>query len=99
MAILHAFQPEFIAAHAFEFVNILSASTEGISKSQLFKALGTSMSTCSPLCESKQTFLLEVFKTINTFTDPNEYIISVESWAQYIATNMPVRSRNKFRVV
>ncbi|XP_011291611.2 VPS35 endosomal protein sorting factor-like [Musca domestica] len=96
LAILHEFQPEFIAAHAFEFVNILSASTEGISKSQLFKALGTSMSTCSPLCESKQTFLLEVFKTINTFTDPNEYIISVESWAQYIATNMPIAEVNRF---
>lgn len=91
MAILHAFQPEFITAHAFEFVNVLSLSnTEGIPKSQLFKALGASMSTCSTLCDSKQAFLQEVFKTINTFTDPNEYIMSVESWAQFIATNMSV---------
>ncbi|XP_013110516.2 VPS35 endosomal protein sorting factor-like [Stomoxys calcitrans] len=97
MAILHAFQPEFIAAHAFEFVNVLSLSnTEGISKSQLFKALGSSMSTSSSLCESKQAFLQEVFKTINTFTDPREYIMSVESWAQFIATNMSINEVNRF---
>ncbi|XP_075145399.1 VPS35 endosomal protein sorting factor-like [Haematobia irritans] len=97
MAILHAFQPEFIASRSFEFVNVLSLSnTEGISKSQLFKALGSSMSTCTSLCDSKQAFLQEVFKTINTFTDPREYITSVESWAQFIATNMSIAEVNRF---
>lgn len=91
MAILQAFQPEFIACNAFDFVNVLTSSnTEGISKSQLFKALGSSMSSCNPLFEQRNAFLHEAFKTINTFTDPSEYITCVESWSQFIASNFPV---------
>lgn len=97
MAILQAFQPEFIASKAFEFVNLLTLSnTEGISKSQLYKALGSSMSSCNPLFEQRNAFLQESFKTIHTFTDPSEYITCVESWAQFIASNYPVNVVEKF---
>ncbi|XP_046805800.1 VPS35 endosomal protein sorting factor-like isoform X1 [Lucilia cuprina] len=97
MAILQAFQPEFIASNAFDFVNVLTSSnTEGISKSQLFKTLGSSMSSCNPLFEQRNAFLVEAFKTINTFTDPSEYITCVESWAQFIASNFPVTELNRF---
>ncbi|TMW48635.1 hypothetical protein DOY81_006300 [Sarcophaga bullata] len=97
MAILQAFQPEFIASNAFDFVNVLTSSnTEGISKSQLFKALGSNMSSCNPLFEQRNAFLHEAFKTINTFTDPSEYITCVESWTQFIASNFPVSEVNRF---
>lgn len=96
MAILQAFMSEFIAARALEIVQLLSQShTEGISKSQLFRALGLSMAVCAPLCEERSGFLKEAFLTINTFTDPSEYITCVETWSQFIANNFPVFSQTK----
>uniref|UniRef100_A0A1B0GED4 VPS35 endosomal protein sorting factor-like n=1 Tax=Glossina morsitans morsitans TaxID=37546 RepID=A0A1B0GED4_GLOMM len=96
MAILQAFMSEFIAARALEIVQLLSQShTEGISKSQLFRALGLSMAVCAPLCEERSGFLKEAFLTINTFTDPSEYITCVETWSQFIANNFPINETNR----
>ncbi|XP_037897035.1 VPS35 endosomal protein sorting factor-like isoform X2 [Glossina fuscipes] len=96
MAILQALTSEFIAARASEIVHLLSQShTEGISKSQLFRALGLSMSVCVPLCEERSGFLKEAFLTINTFTDPSEYITCVETWSQFIASNFPISETNR----
>lgn len=90
MAILQAFPSETIAHHALECVNIVTTSnTEGISKSQLLKALGYKLSSCPNFLES-YAFLQELLKTINTFTDPSEYITCLESWAPFIAANFSI---------
>ncbi|XP_017471583.1 PREDICTED: UPF0505 protein CG8202 isoform X1 [Rhagoletis zephyria] len=91
VSILNSFKPEFIAANALEFVKLLGDSnTEGISKGQLFRALGTNVSGCPPLPEQRLPFLNAAFNTIDTFTDPAEYMNCVEAWAQFITENFPV---------
>uniref|UniRef100_A0A0A1X4P6 UPF0505 protein CG8202 n=1 Tax=Zeugodacus cucurbitae TaxID=28588 RepID=A0A0A1X4P6_ZEUCU len=91
ISMLNAFQSEFIAAHALEFVKLLaSCNTEGISKGFLFRALGISVSGCPPLPEQSLQFLNASFNTIDTFVDPTEYINCIETWTQFIAENFSV---------
>lgn len=96
VSMLHSFKPEFIAANALDFVKLLGDSnTEGISKGQLFRALGSNVSGCPPLPEQRLPFLNAAFNTIDTFTDPTEYMNCVETWAQFITENFPVSEIEK----
>ncbi|XP_039948158.1 VPS35 endosomal protein sorting factor-like isoform X2 [Bactrocera neohumeralis] len=91
ISMLNVFQPKFIAANALEFVKLLgSSNTEGISKGNLFRALGISVSDYPPLPEQRLQFLNGSFNTIDTFTDPIEYINCIETWAQFIAKNFAI---------
>ncbi|XP_011208196.2 VPS35 endosomal protein sorting factor-like isoform X3 [Bactrocera dorsalis] len=91
ISMLNVFQPKFIAANALEFVKLLASSnTEGISKGHLFRALGISVSDYPPLPEQRLQFLNGSFNTIDTFTDPIEYINCIETWTQFIAKNFSI---------
>lgn len=91
---LNVFQSEFIAANALEFIRLLASSnTEGISKGHLFRVLGISVSNCPPLSAHRLQFLNDSFDTIDTFTDPTEYINCIETWAQFIAENFSVSTK------
>ncbi|XP_037942668.1 VPS35 endosomal protein sorting factor-like [Teleopsis dalmanni] len=97
MSILNALKSEYIAANAMEFVKILgNTNTDGTSKGLLFRALGKSVCRCPPLQEQRISFLNASFHTINTFTDPKEYINCVEAWAQFVAENFSVTEVNIF---
>lgn len=91
ISMLNVFQSEFIAANALEFIRLLASSnTEGISKGHLFRVLGISVSNCPPLSAHRLQFLNDSFDTIDTFTDPTEYINCIETWAQFIAENFSI---------
>lgn len=68
------------------FIQILStSSTDGITKSQLFRSLGIMLNNVPPPLEHRQEVLKNVWSVISTFTDASEYITCVEIWSQYIA--------------
>lgn len=92
MSILTTFRSDFIANHALDFVRILSnCNTEGITKGQLFRALGGSLNMSPPQYEQKLPVLNAAFATINTLTNPTEYISCIEMWAQYTAEHFTVK--------
>ncbi|XP_017058496.1 VPS35 endosomal protein sorting factor-like [Drosophila ficusphila] len=96
MSILSSFKPEFIATNALEFIELINASdTPGISKSQLLRSLGSSVSSCAPLQEQRISFLKAAFETINKLTDPNEYINCVETWAVFVSQYFTVHEVNR----
>ncbi|XP_012161991.1 UPF0505 protein CG8202 isoform X2 [Ceratitis capitata] len=91
ISILNTFQSEFIATNALEIIKLLANSnTEGISKGHLFRALGKNLGICPPLPEQRLAVLNAAFNTIDTFTDPTEYINCVEAWAHFITENFPI---------
>ncbi|XP_055850032.1 VPS35 endosomal protein sorting factor-like [Episyrphus balteatus] len=97
ISMLNSLKPEFIAANALEFVNIISnSSTEGISKGQLFRALGNNLNKCPPSIEQKEAVYNNAFTTIKTFTQPSEYITCVEMWAQFTVEHFSMRDVNNF---
>lgn len=86
LSILNSFRGEFIAANALEFLELINnCDTPGITKSQLLRPLGSCVSNCAPLQEQRVQFLNAAFQTINTLTDPNEYINCVETWTPFVA--------------
>lgn len=86
LSILNSFRGEFIAANALEFLELINnCDTPGITKSQLLRPLGSCVSNCAPLQEQRVKFLNAAFQTINTLTDPNEYINCVETWTPFVA--------------
>lgn len=95
ISMLNSFKPDFIAANALEFVNIIScSSTEGISKGQLLRALGNNLNKCPPSHELKEAIYNNAFATINTFTQPTEYVNCVEMWAQFTVEHFTMRDVN-----
>ncbi|XP_064550979.1 VPS35 endosomal protein sorting factor-like [Drosophila montana] len=96
LSILNSSKGEFIAAHAQEFLELINnCDTPGISKSQLLRPLGSCVSSCAPLQEQRVPFLNAAFQTINTLTDPNEYINCVETWAPFVAQYFTIHEVNR----
>ncbi|XP_030374036.1 VPS35 endosomal protein sorting factor-like [Scaptodrosophila lebanonensis] len=97
MSILNSYKPEFIASNALEFMELINNSnTPGISKCQLLRALGSCVSSCGPLQEQRVKFLNTALQTINTLTDPNDYINCVETWAPFVAQYFTIHEVNRF---
>lgn len=79
-----SFRPSFIASRAMQFVQIIAnCTTEGVTKSQLFRSLGISLNLCPPPSDQRVAVLNGAWKTIGTLTHTGEYISCVEPWAQY----------------
>ncbi|XP_017855608.1 PREDICTED: UPF0505 protein CG8202 [Drosophila arizonae] len=96
LSILNSSKGEFVAAYAHEFLELINNSdTPGISKSQLLRPLGSCVSSCAPLQEQRLAFLNAAFQTINTLTDPNEYINCVETWAPFVAQYFTIHEVNR----
>ncbi len=96
-SIMTSFKPNFIAHRAEKFVTIISnCATEGITKAQLFRALGLCLSQCPPPIDQRSSVLTGSWKTITTFTHVPEFIACVEPWTQYIAMNFEVNLFFKF---
>lgn len=94
-SILTSFRPEFVANRSLLFVQILSTSTtEGITKSQLFRSFGIVLNNIPPAVEHRQEVLKNVWNVIATFTDSTEYITCVEVWSLYIAKYFGVSNYN-----
>lgn len=86
-----SFKPTFIASRALQFVNIIANSTtEGITKSQLFRSLGICLNQCAPPSDQKVAVLNSAWKTISTLTHMTEYMTSVEPWSQYTSMHFGV---------
>lgn len=91
-SIMTSFRQEFIANRAIHFVSILSQSTtDGITKSQLFRSLGHCLSFYPPSDDQMSEVWLNVSNIFSTFTDPAEYITCVEMWAAFVAKHFDVR--------
>lgn len=100
LSILNSFRGEFIAANALEFLELINnCDTPGITKSQLLRPLGSCVSSCAPLQEQRVQFLNAAFQTINTLTDPNEYINCVETWTPFVAQYFTVSAKYFNKVV
>ncbi|XP_068155355.1 VPS35 endosomal protein sorting factor-like isoform X1 [Drosophila tropicalis] len=96
MSILNSLKPEFIAANALDFIEVINnCETQGVSKSQLLRSLGSCVSSCAPLQEQRALFLKAAFETINKLTDPNEYINCVETWAVFVAQYFTIHEVNR----
>ncbi|ALC47849.1 CG8202 [Drosophila busckii] len=96
LSILNSFKREFIATNAMEFLELINnCDTPGVTKTQLLRPLGSCVSSCAPLHEQRLTFLHAAFKTINTLTDPNEYINCVETWAPFVAQYFTIHEVNQ----
>ncbi|KAH8310623.1 hypothetical protein KR044_002256 [Drosophila immigrans] len=96
LSILNSSKGEFIASHAHEFLELINnCDTPGISKSQLLRPLGSCVSSCAPLQEQRVPFLNAAFQTINTLTDPNEYINCVETWTPFVAQYFTIHEVNR----
>ncbi|XP_034113243.1 VPS35 endosomal protein sorting factor-like [Drosophila albomicans] len=96
LSILNSSKGEFIASHAHEFLELINnCDTPGISKSQLLRPLGSCVSSCAPLQEQRVPFLNAAFQTINTLTDPNEYINCVETWTPFVAQCFTIHEVNR----
>lgn len=80
-----------MANRAIQFVNIISGSTtEGITKSQLFRSLAVCLNQCPPMADQRLPVLNGVWKTINTITQPGEYMSCIEPWSQYTSVHFGV---------
>lgn len=78
-------------------MSIISASaTEGITKSQLFRLLGSSLSILPPPPAERLNILNKVWSTVRTFTHPSEYIVCVENWAEYTTKHVEINDLNSF---
>ncbi|EDV92899.1 VPS35 endosomal protein sorting factor-like [Drosophila grimshawi] len=96
LSILNSSKGDFVATHAQEFLELINqCDTPGISKSQLLRPLGGCVSNCAPLQEQRVPFLNAAFQTINTLTDPNEYINCVETWAPFVAQYFTIHEVNR----
>lgn len=90
-----SFKPNFIATRALLFVNIITNSTtEGITKSHLFRLLGLCLNQCPPPSDQRVAVLNGAWKTISTLTQSAEYISCVEPWSQYISQHFSLKEIN-----
>lgn len=76
---------------ANKFVQILSNSNhDGVTKGQLFRLLGLSLCKQSPSDDQQLAVLNGAWKTINTLTQPAEFIHCVEPWAEFASAQFGV---------
>lgn len=90
-SILTTFTTPFIASRANELVKIIaSTQVDGITKGQLLRSLGKRLCECTVLEDNHAEVFNGAWQTINTLTNANEYIQSVEPWTEYVGTYVGV---------
>lgn len=91
-SLLISFKPHFIAARANKFVAILSnGSSDGATKSQLFRLLGLALCKQSPADDHKLSVLNGTWKVITTLTQVSEFISCIEPWVEYASAHFGCR--------
>lgn len=96
-SILTTFTTPYIASRATEFVKtVASTQVDGITKGQLLRSLGKRLCECAVLEDNHAEVFHGAWKTINTLTNANEYIQSVEPWTEYVGTYVGVGDFNTY---
>ncbi|XP_060551407.1 VPS35 endosomal protein-sorting factor-like, partial [Ruditapes philippinarum] len=94
-SLISAFKPEYIAARATKFIEMIKECEEtGFPKHLLFRTLGTCLAIADPPGDQKLTVLNEVWKPITKLKNPADYMACAESWMEFIVKHFGKREIN-----
>lgn len=94
-SIISAFQPEYIANRASQFVDMIKNCEEsGFPKHMLYRTLGSCLVLADPHSEQRLPILNEVWKSIMKLKNPGDYIGCAEIWIEYVAKHFGKREIN-----
>ncbi|XP_055549188.1 VPS35 endosomal protein sorting factor-like [Wyeomyia smithii] len=94
-SILQSFRPDYIALRAVQFVEILSSITiEGLSRGQLLRMLGYTLSNTAPPAEQRALALNSAWRTVSSMVNAEEYIQCAEMWSQFTSQHFGLREIN-----
>lgn len=83
-SIISSFAPEYIAARALQFVELIKqAASTGLSKHHLVRTLGVHVVLTAPPRDMQLPLLNEVWKMVMKLEDPAEYISCAEVWIEF----------------